>query len=302
MAASIRQWDTDWFDQFKTIMPTSFSNLQVYPDNPIAWMNIVNVPFGNKQAQRAIRMPDQDVQVAKEVKYLDKYAARQVQVADMPALFDSLRIEEEYYAGDTVNALGHVGDLFQNFNDALANFVYTGTDIEPISYGLMDAGGGTGTISRPDQPTAITSAGEWDVQGNIFLDLAAMENGLVEKGFFGPKRLIAPPLLKPWLSAVLTSTATPYRTWLSSIAGYPITFTPIIDPNATTNALALFMVDESSFDLFMTPLKVRGFFDSNTEDFVWHWKTRAYLLARPLHDGTEWLKGAIQIAALDLET
>ena len=302
MASAIRQWDTDWMDQFKTIMPTNLTNLQVYPGDAIAWINKINVAFGNKQAQRAIRNPDQNVQIGKEVTYIDKYADRRVQVVDMPALWDSLRIKEEYYAGDVVNAVGHVADLFINFNDALANFVYTGSAAEPTAYGILDAGPSPGLIDRPEECTAVTSAGPWDVQANIFLDIAAMDTGLSAKGFNGPKRLISPPLLKPWVNSVLTSTTTPYKTWFSSIGGYPITFTPHIDPNATTGALALYMVDESAYDLFMTPLKVRGFFDNNTEDFVWHWKTRAYLLPRPLHDGTEWKKGQIQIAALDLET
>ena len=302
MASAIRQWDTDWMDQFKTIMPTNFTNLQVYPGDPLAWLNVVNVPFGDKQAQRAIRNPDQGIQIGKEVTYIDKYADRRIQVVDMPAIWDSLRIHEEYYAGDVVNAVGHVSDLFTNFNDGLANFVYSGSAAEPTAYGILDAGPGTGLIDRPEECTAITTAGKWDIQANIFLDIAAMDNGLLLKGFNGPRRIIAPPVLKPFLNSVMTSTITPYKTWFNSIGGYPITFTPHIDPNAVTTAMAIYMIDESAYDLFMTPLKVRGYFDNNTEDFVWHWKTRAYLLPRPLHDKTEWKKGQIQIAALNLET
>ena len=289
-------------DQFKSLFPTNLTNLSIYPGDAIAWINKVNVPFGNKQVMRGIRVPDDNVQIGKEVTYHDKYADRRVQVVDMPALWDSIRIKEEYYAGDVVNALGHVSDLFANFNDAIANFVYTGSAAEPTAYGILDAGPGTGLIDRPEDCDAITSAGPWDVQANIFLDIAAMEAGLVAKGFNGPKRILAPPILKPWLSSVLTSTATPYKTWFSSIGGYPITFTPHIDPDASTNALEINMVDESAFDLYQTPLSVRGFFDNNTEDFVWHWKTRAYLLPRPIHDGTEWKKGSIAILIVDLET
>ena len=289
-------------DQFKSLFPTNLTNLSIYPGDAIAWINKVNVPFGNKQVMRGIRVPDDNVQIGKEVTYHDKYADRRVQVVDMPALWDSIRIKEEYYAGDVVNALGHVSDLFANFNDAIANFVYTGSAAEPTAYGILDAGPGTGLIDRPEDCDAITSAGPWDVQANIFLDIAAMEAGLVAKGFNGPKRILAPPILKPWLSSVLTSTATPYKTWFSSIGGYPITFTPHIDPDASTNALEINMVDESAFDLYQTPLSVRGFFDNNTEDFVWHWKTRAYLLPRPIHDGTEWKKGSIAILIVDLES
>ena len=54
------------------------------------------------------------------------------------------------------------------------------------------------------------------------------------------------------------------------------------------------MVDRNAFDLHMTPMSVRGFFDNNTEDFVWHWKTRAYMLPRPKHDGTEWKKAIVK--------
>jgi hypothetical protein len=289
MAGSIAQWDTDYSDQFKTIFPTTFSNLQIYPSSPIGWVNKVNLPFGDKIAQRSVRTPDQRIQIAKEVEYKDKDATRVVQKVDMPALFDSIRIPEEDYAGDVVNALGHVSDLFENFQDGLANYVWTGSTIDPTAYGLLDAGAGTGstTVSRPDKVT--------DVVGTA-------EANLIGKGFYGPKRLIMPTIIKPMLAHVMTSTRTPYRDWFHEIAGYPITFTDLVDPDAALTAFDVVMVDENAFDLMMTPLKVRGFFDNNTEDFVWHWKTRAYLLARPKNDGTDWIKGICKIAQVDWNT
>jgi len=302
--ASIKQWDTDWFDQFKSIFPTNLTNLQIYPGDPIAWINRVNVPFGNKAAQRAIRMPDQNVQVAKDVTYLEKDAQRLVQRVDMPAIFDAINIDEEYYAGDVVNALGHVSDLFENFKNGIANLVYNGSASDPLCYGLLDAGAGTGstTIERPDKCTDITTSGKWDIPGNMFEDIASAETGLENKGFYGPKRLIAPPLVKPLMSSLLTSTVTPYRTWVSSIGQYPITFTPFADPDAAIGTFDVFMVDETAFDLYANPLKVRGFFDNNNEDFKWHWKTRAVLLARPKWDGTDWKKGIVKIDQVDWNT
>ena len=304
MAAAIRQWDTDWFNQFKSVFPTNLTNLQIYPSNPIAWIERKNVPFGNKQAQQGIRVPDQRIQIAKEVTYEDKYAPRQVQTVDMPALFDSLRIKEEYYAGDVVNALGHVGDLFQNFPDGLANYVYNGSATDPLAYGLLDPGAGTGstTVTRPDVCVQVSTSGKWDIPSSMFEDLAAAEAALELKGFYGRKRVIAPPITKPFLNAVLTSTTTPYRDWIGQIAGYPITFTPLADANAVITAFDVFMVDEESFTLFSNPMKVRGFFDNNTEDFVWHWKTRAYLLAKPKNDGTDWFKGIVKIDQIDWTT
>jgi len=302
MAASISQWDTDWFDQFKSIFPTTFSNLQIYPSSPIGWINKVGIAFGNKQAQRSIRTPDQRIQIAKEVEYKDKDATRVTQKADMPALFDSIRIPEEDYAGDVVNAIGHVSDLLENFQDGIANFVYTGTAVSPLSHGLLDAGGGTGTPSRPDKSADVTTTGKWDVQNAMFEDVGTAESVLIGNGFYGPKRLLMPTIIKPMLAHVMTSTRTPYRDWFHEIAGYPITFTDLVDPDAALTAFDVLMVDENAFDLFTTPLKVRGFFDNNTEDFVWHVKTRAYLLTRPKHDGTEWLKGVTKIAQVDWNT
>ena len=288
-------------DQFKTIFPTTFTNLQIEPGNPIDWINVWDMAFGQRQAQRKVRTPNQDVQIGKNVKYLDKRATRVPQVADMPALWDSIRIDEEDYAGDVVNALGHVADLFENFREGIVNFTYNGSAADPLAYGLMDAGAGTGntTVTRPDKCTDITPSGNWDVQKNVFIDIGSAEAELESKGFFGPKRLIMPRLFKPLMNSLLTSTVTPYRTWVESIGGYPITWTKHIDPNASITLADVYMVDESGFDLFMNPLKVRGFFENNTEDFVWHWKTRAYLLARPKNDGTDWFKGTCKINQID---
>ncbi|KKN56976.1 hypothetical protein LCGC14_0566980 [marine sediment metagenome] len=304
MAASIAQWDTDYFDQFKMIFPTSFSNLQIYPSNPIAFINRVGMAFGLKQAQRNIRLPNQRIQVGKEVTYQDKDVPRVPQKADMPALWDSIRVSEEDYAGDVVNALGHVSDLFENFQSGIADFVYTGTPIDPLAYGLIDPGAGTGstTITRPDICVQVTTAGKWDIPSKMFLDLAQADTNLTNKGFFGQRRILAPQTIKPFLNHVLTSTTTPYRDWISQIAGYPITFTPLVDPDALITAFDVYMVDETAFDLFMTPLKVRGYFENNTEYFVWHWKTRAYLLPRPKNDGTDWFKAIVKIHQVDFTT
>jgi hypothetical protein len=293
MSTVVRQWDTDWFDQFKSIFPTNFTNLQIHPGDPLSWINKVPIPFGNKQAQRAFRTPDQRVQVAFDIEYKDKDATRVVQTADMPAIFDSLRIDEEYYAGDVVNAVGHVGDLFANFNDALAQYTYVGTT-DPLSYGVLDPGTNPGTLIRPEACTAATTAGAWTTPANMYEDFASMEAGLIDKGFFGPKLLLAPTRVKPYLNAVMTSTTAPYKYWINEIAGMPVIFSEWADADATKDAFDVHMVDSNCYDLHMTPMSVRGFFDNNTEDFVWHWKTRAYLLVRGKHDGTEWKKPLIK--------
>lgn len=306
MAGQIKQWDTDWMKQFTATFPTSLSNLMVYPGDPLSWLAVKDIPFGSKVATRGMRVPDQRVNISKDVEYIDKYAKRLVQRVDMPALTDSLRIDEEYYAGDTANALGHVEDLFVNFRDAINNFCIVGTAIDPLAYGFLDQGAGTGTttIERPDAVDdllAITSVGAWNTQANMFTDLANMENALVAAGFYGPKIICTHPIVKPFMNFLITSTATPYSTWMNSIGGYPLYFHEMWDSNATKDVVDIFMIDASAYDLYMTPLKVRGFFDDNTEDFVWHWKTRAYLLAKPKWNGTDYQKGQMKMV-IDLHS
>ena len=137
MAEVIRQWDTDWFDRFKKIFPENFTTMALYPTDPLSWLNVVNIPFGQKQVQRGVRKPDQNVMISKEIEYIDKYAKRVVQTADMPSLSDSLRIGEEYYSGATVNAIGHVGDITANFKDAVQHTAIVGTAVSPLTYGLI---------------------------------------------------------------------------------------------------------------------------------------------------------------------
>lgn len=304
MAASIRQWDNDYALKFTKIFATTLTNLQIEPGSPIGWINRKDVPFGTKVGGTYIRTPDQRIQISKDPEYKDKDATRVPAFVDMPSLTDSIRIPEEDYAADVANALGHVGDLFQNFQDGMANYVYTGTAISPLTYGLLDAGAGTGntTTNRPDKVADVSTTGKWDVQAAMFEDVGTAESDLEGKGFFGSKRIIMPRIIKPMLAHVMTSTRTPYRTWFHEIAGYPITFTRLCDADAALTAFDVLMVDENMFDLYSNPLKVRGFFDNNNEDFVWHWKTRAYLVPRPLNDGTDWFKGVIKIAQVDWNT
>jgi len=294
--AAIRQWDSDWFDQFKKIVATSLTTLNIYPGTPLYWCAIRDIAFGQKQVQPQIRRPDQRVQITKEPEYYDKYADRIVQVADLPSITDSLRIGEEDYAGDPTNALGHVGDLGQNFLDALRQYYILGTSGDPLTYGLIDAGAGTGstTVTRPDIITAVTTGGLWTTPANMHTDLAQMENSLTKAGFHGPKVICTHPVVKPFLNLVLTSTPTPYSTWLYTIAGYGVDFCEYYDADATKDAVDVYMVDTNAFTIWQTPLTARAFWDDKTEYYYWRWKTRGYLLSKPLHNGTDWRKAIVK--------
>lgn len=293
--ASLKQWDTDWFDRFKRIYATNISMLNLYPTDALGWIRIADEPYGIKQVERPVRKPDQEVQIAKNEEFSrPKYAASEVIKLDMPFIGDELRIREEYYAGDTANALGHVADLSANFKRAISKFAWDGSTTDPYAYGIVsDTASASTTIESPghvDTASALTSAGQWDVYENMSKDLAAMENSLETNGFYGPKALLAPPILRPYISRyVVEYTATAYPT----VMGIPVYYNPYIDTGATNAAAAVYMVDTSKFELHITPIKARAFWSDEQESYVWRWKTRIVPVALPMHNGTDYVKGII---------
>lgn len=295
-------WTNDWIDQFKKILPTQWTMLNIYPSNPISWCKIIDEPFGNKVLQRGIRKPDQAVQVNMVKQYIDKYAAREIQTIDMPALTDALSIEEEYYAGDSPNALGHVSDIAQNFFDALGQFAVTGTASDPISYGLIDTGPGTGstTINRPDpcdQAGSLSTTGAWTTYNKMAMDLSLLDNELTSEGFHGRRLISTHPICRPWFRNLLANyTATEY----SSVLNYPTVFSEYYDSDATKDAVDVYMFDADAHNIATTPLKARAFFNNDTESFVWHWFVRAVYAADPRHNGTDYIRGAVKLA-IDLD-
>ena len=257
----------------------------------LGWMTAEDASFGQKTSIDGIRHPDEDVTVSSEIEYNPKYARKYARRLDMPSVTDMIRIEEEYYAGDLTNAMGHVADLGANFIEALNLLSFEGS-LVPLMYGISDYPSGTaGTRERPEMCAPPSTAGAWDVPTNIFKDIAAMEQALTNKKFYGQKVILAHPLFKSMLGLVVTNTATPAGT-VSTIANYPVVWSHHVDSDATTAAADIYMVDSSKFAYTMTPLRIKSYFDDPTEDWVWRWQTRFVLRPKPLYDGTEWLKGA----------
>ena len=294
----IRQWDTDWFDKFKQILATNITTLNIYPGNPLWWCERKDIPFGQKQVQPQIRDPNDRVHVSKDVEYIDDEAKRYVQVADMPSITKSLRIDEELYAGDPVNALGHVGDLGQYFVDGLKQFGIAGVaGPAPTSYGLIDVGAGTGstTVTRPDELVAVTTSGEWDTPVQLTETLAEMENTLAAGGFHGPRVIGAHPLVRPFLAAYpMANTSVPLGSYITTGFGYQWDLCEWYDADATKDVHSIYMIDSTAFSLYQTPMTMRAFWDPRTEHYYWRWKTRCVMLAKPKNNGTDWQKGIVR--------
>jgi hypothetical protein len=293
--ASLKQWDTDWFDRFKRIYATNISMMALYPTDALSWIRIADEPYGIKQVERPMRNPDQNVQIAKNEEFTKpKYAASQVIKLDMPFIGDELRIKEEYYAGDTANALGHVADLNENYKQAIMSFAWLGSDTDPYMYGIVEDTASTSTtIEQPghtDTASALSTSGQWDVYENMATDLALMDTSLENAGFFGPRAILAPPIFRPFLSRYMVEyTASPYTT----VMGYPVYYNPYVDSGATSAAAAIYMVDTSMFELHMTPIKARAFWSDEQESYVWRWKCRCVPVALPKWDGTDYVKAIV---------
>jgi len=257
--------------------------------------------FGDKTSIDGIRHPEEEVTVSSEIEYNFKYARKYARRMDMPSISDAILIEEEYYAGDLTNAMGHVQDLGKNFIEGI-NLLAAGGSLKPLMYGLEDYPTGTdGTRERPEQCAPVTPAGPWDVAANVPSTLAEMDLVLTGKKFYGQKLILANPMIKPYLSQVFAYTSTPMGEWLTSAYGYPIIFSPHIDPAGTVNATMIYMVDASKFAYTMTPLRIKSYFEDSTDAWVWKWQTRFVLRPKPLYDGSEWLKGVVQ-SDIDLNT
>jgi len=250
--------------------------------------------FGQKTSLDGIRHPEEEITISSEIEYNYKYARKYARRMDMPSITDAILIDEEYYAGDVVNAMGHISDLGQNFIEGLNLFAMDGS-LKPLMYGLADYPSGTsGVRERPEMCAPVTPTGPWDVASNIPPTLADMEQTLTLKKFYGPKIIIAHPIIKPYLGLILTNTATPVGTWMQSAYGYPIIFSPWTDITTTDSSTFVYMVDVSKFSYTMTPIRIKTYFDNNTDDWVWKWQTRMVIRPSPLNDGNEWLKGIVR--------
>ena len=294
--------DTNIALQITKILPTYLTNFAAYPGQSIiSWMTAEDAAFGQKAVIDGIRHPEETVNVSSEIEYNDKYARKYAREMDMPSITDSIRIANEYYAGDIVNAMGHVSDIGQNFIEGINLLAFEGA-LKPLMYGISDYPNGTaGTRERPEMCAPVTTAGKWDVPTSIGKDFAQLEQTLLSKKFYGQKIVLANPIVKPMLNLVLTNTATPVGTVVQGAYGYPIIFSPWIDSDSAITAADIYMVDASAFAYTMTPISIRAFFDNNTEDWVWHYQSRFVLRPKPRHDGTEWLKGAVY-TTVDLYT
>jgi len=296
MSTTNYRLDTNIALQITKILPTYLTNFAVYPGaSIISWMQAEDAAFGQKAVIDGIRHPEETINVSSEIEYNDKYARKYARELDMPSVSDSIRIANEYYAGDLVNAMGHVSDIGQNFIEGINLLSFEGS-LKPLMYGLSDYPNATaGTRERPEQCAPVTTAGAWDVSTNQQKDLAQMEQILLSKKFYGPKIVLINPVVKPVLGLVLTNTAVPSANVVTQGAyGYPIIWSPWVDSDTTIDASDVYMVDASAFAYTMTPISIRAFFDNNTEDWVWHYQTRFVLRPKPRNDGTEWLKGIVK--------
>ena len=289
--SSNNRLDTDIALQVTKSIATYLTNFVPSPaESILGWMTAEDAPFGFKTSLDGIRHPQEEVTVSSEIEYNTKYARRYRRRLDMPSVTDEIRIQEEDYAGDIVNAMGHVSDLGENFVEALNLFSFEGT-LKPLMYGLSDFPDGTsGTRERPEMVEPPTTNGAWDVPTNITKDVAELKQALIAKKFYGQKIILAHPIFEPMLDLVMTNTATPAG-MVPGIKGTPIIYNHHVDSDATIAAGDIYMVDASKFAYTMTPLRIKSFFDDNTEDWVWRWQTRFVLRPKPLYDETQWLKG-----------
>lgn len=293
--SSNNRLDTNLALKITKILPTYLTNFVASPESSIlSFMKGEDANFGDKTSLDGIRHPEEQVTISSEIEYNFKDARRYARRLDMPSITDALSVKEEDYAGDVVNAMGHVQDLGENFVEALNLFAFEGS-LKPLMYGLSDYPNATGgTRERAEQCAPVTASGKWDVPEKISSTLADMDMTLTSKKFYGRKIMLAHPLVKPMLRNILSYTATPVGEWMASTYGYPTIFSHHVDSDSTTSVSDVYMVDASKFSYTMTPVRIKSYFDNDTDDWRWKWQTRFVLRPKVLNDGTEWLKGVVK--------
>ena len=302
MTHSNYEYDTDLSVSISKLVQRSMTNFSAYPGSLISKLSIIDVPYGQKQIRRKIRMPEEEVKVDRAFNPPEKHPDKEMQVIDLACISDRIQVDRADLAGDPEVVSGYVTDIGENFLQALELLVCAG-NTRPLVYGITDVPGATtGTIGRPETCTIPTTAGKWDVAGNMNTDLSSLDKALEDQKFYGEKLLVAPPLLKSWLAnQQLTYTGTNLASWISNVAGYPIAYSPFIDPDATIDTLDLYMIDPRKIHVAMGPVKVDAYYNQKDHAYYFDYELYATVVPDVRKNSTEWVKPVVKVI-VDLTT
>lgn len=294
-------FDTSFAKTISQIMSTELSTYAASLESLLGKIDVIPFGYGKQHITRPISDPYQDVMVDRRFAAPEQEGRKLVQELDFVCISKRLRIDRVDWAADPKNAANHVRDYLSIVKDGIEKYFIEGSSTRILMYGLSDyPSGTTGTINRPEMAYDSSTAGDWNTTSNIRTDLINCETGLILKKFRGRKAILAPTIVKPMLSELI-SAGTPVSSaqWVNSIFGMPIIYSPFVHEAATKDDFNLYMVDLDKIHFGMSDLKVDSFYDNKDHAFFVDFEIYLGFLADPLWDGTEYLKGIARLDARD---
>ena len=263
-------------------------------------INKIQIPYGKQHITRPVSDPYNDVVVDRRFAAPDQLMDKQVQDIDLVCLSKRIVIDAVDYAGDPVMVAKQVSDALNILKDGIEKYFIEGSTTRLTMYGVKDAPAtGNTLINRPDT-LPYTHAADWKTATVMQAETSAALSLLIAAGFYGPYAMLAPTICKPLFANVMTNTAVPVSTWLSSALGLPVIFSPWVDSDAVAaTAFDVYIVDLSKVHIGLSDLKVDAFYSNKDHAFIWDFEVYMSALFDPLHDGTDYDKGVATILAID---
>jgi len=292
--------DTTWSTLVTDYITEQLSTYSAPDDSILRFINTIPVKYGKKTTQRTIQDPDTIVNVGREFSPHRSPKVTETQNLDLANISDSFWIARGDFASDSEGARIHVRDTGSVFRNGIEKLFITGATINVVTRGVEDYPSGTvGTINRPEIAYVSTTHGDWETTANIRADLIDSIAGLILKRFYGPHLILAPSIVKPMLTEVITNTAVPINQWVKSSAGLSIAFSPFVHEAATKDDFNLFIIDTSKVHIGLSQVMLDAYYVNKDHAYYWDWEVYAVPMFDPLYDGTDYMKGVARLDARD---
>lgn len=293
--------DTTWSTLVTDYIKKQLSTYSAPSDSILANISQIPVKYGAKTTQRTIQDPDTIVHVSREFQPHRAPKVTEPQNLDLANLSDSFVVPRADFANDPEGVRIHVRDTGNNFRNGIEKLLIEGSTVNVVTRGIADApGGSTGTINRPDTQV-ISTTGDWNITANMRADFISAITALIAKRFYGPYLVLAPTIVKPMLSEVLTNTSVPMEQWVKSGIGLNIAYSPFVHEAATKDVFNIYVIDTSKVHLGISSVMMDAYYVSKDHAYYWDWEVYCVPMFDPLYDGTEYLKGVATMLGLDFE-
>ncbi|KKM67465.1 hypothetical protein LCGC14_0976150 [marine sediment metagenome] len=292
--------DTSFATLVTDFFKTQMSTFSAAPNSILSSISFLPIAKGKRTIDRIIQDPETIVHASKT---WDGRRAKKVtlkQNVDTINLGDGLEIPRDEFNADPEGARIHVQNTGEIFNNAIEKTTVEGVATIAIARGINDFPDGTaGTINRPEIAYNNTTAGDWKTVANFRTDVIESVVGLTLKRFYGPKLMLAPEIVRTMITELISNTAVPVSSWMTSTIGIPIAFSPFVHEAATKDDFNCYIIDTNKVHLGGSDILFDAWYEQKDHAYYWDWDVDIVPLFDPLFDGTEYLKGVARLDARD---